>query len=359
MIRTRLSARLGMRYPIFSAGMGTVATPDLVVAVSDAGGLGVLGGVGYRPGELRDAIREIRRRTDRPFGVDLLLPRQLLTRDAAFLGAVETARESIPEDRRDEIGELATLLEPDTVRDQLAVVLDEAPPVFVSALGSPGDMVGELRERGVFVMSIVGSAAAACRCVRDGVQAIVAQGTEAGGHTGTVATTVLVPQVADAVDVPVVAAGGIADGRGLAAALCLGAEGVWVGTRFVASIEAVGHEAYKRVVVAAQPADAVISRAYSGKTLRTYRNSWVREWEQREPDAFPFQITHSAERLTTAFRLGDVEQGLAPIGQVVGLVADVQPAAQIVREMAEQAERVLAAAGGVAQPEIPVSGRDR
>lgn len=150
MLRTRLTVQLDIAHPILSAGMGTVATPDLVVAVSEAGGLGVLGGVGYRPAQLRDAIREIRRRTDRPFGMDLLIPRQLLTRDPEFLDAVATARASIPDDERDQLGELATLIEPGTVQE-LAVVLDEAPPVFASALGSPGDAIREMRERGMFV----------------------------------------------------------------------------------------------------------------------------------------------------------------------------------------------------------------
>lgn len=350
-MRTVLCDMLGIRHPLCSAGMGTVATTDLVVAVSEAGGLGVLGGISFEPDELRAAIREIRNRTDRPFGVDLIVPRQLTDDQPEVRREIDLARESIPAEKYEAVGELRAMMEPGTVESQIEVVLEERPPVFASALGNPGWLCPDLHERGVTVMSLVGTTRAARACAEGGVDVIVAQGTEAGGHTGAVATLTLVPQVVDAVDVPVVAAGGIADGRALAAALCLGAAGVWMGTRFVASEEAVGHRNYKQAVVDAEAEDATISRAYSGKTMRTLRNAWVREWEAKSPAPFPFQIAASNERLTSGILGGDVESGSAPMGQAAGSIDDVRPAAEIVRETIARADAVLRDLSAVAADE--------
>ena len=324
-----------------------MARTDLVVAVSEAGGLGVLGGVSHSPDELRDAIREIRSRTDKPFGIDLIMPEQLLEKDPEYLGGLNEARASISREKYDLLGELRTLIEPDTVWKQLEVIVEEAPPVFVSALGNPGVMVPALHARGVTVMSVVGTVKAARACVDNGVDVVIAQGTEAGGHTGSIATMALVPQVVDAVEVPVIGAGGIADGRGLAAALCLGAQAVWMGTRFVATVEAFGHERYKNMILESEAPEAVISRAYSGKTIRTFRNEWVREYETKEAAKFPFQIVNSNERLTAAMVRGDLNQGLAPVGQVCGLIRELRSAADIVREVVSEAASVLRGVSGL------------
>ncbi len=352
-IRTALCDQLRITHPVFSAGMGTVAKTDLVVAVSEAGGLGVLGGVAYDADGLRAAIREIRARTDKPFGVDLIVPQQLLDNDLAFRQMIEEARAQIPAETYEQVGELRTLIEPGIVAAQIEVLMEEAPPVFVSALGNPSTLCAAMHERGMTVMSVVGTAEQARACVDGGVDAIIAQGTEAGGHTGKIALSVLLPQTVDAVSVPVIAAGGIADGRGLAAALALGASAVWVGTRFAASLEAIGHPHYKDAIVSARPQDSVVSRAYSGKTIRTLRNAWVEEWEHEDAAKFPFPVANSNQRLTAAMLRGDMAQGLAPMGQVVGLIHDIKPAAEILREMVDGAVAVLQRLSGLVTEEVP------
>ena len=282
-LRTPVCDLLGIEHPVISAGMGFVARAELAAAVSNAGGLGVVGGAGFTPERLRLEIQKTRDLTDRPFGVDLLLPIQttgevLLPRPPSERPEVDAA-----ELEADVGGEFA-FVEGRAVRPEelMQIVLEESPPVFASGLGNPGPWVSHLHDRGTVVMSLVGTARAARKVApghTGGADIVVAQGTEGGGHTGRVATSALVPAVIEAVSpTPVVAAGGITTGAGLAAALAMGAQAVWMGTRFVATHEAHAHMNYKDKIVEADEDSTVVTRAYSGKPLRTIRNRWTEEW---------------------------------------------------------------------------------
>ncbi|MCU0269663.1 MAG: nitronate monooxygenase [Acidimicrobiales bacterium] len=314
-MRTRLTDLLGIEHPVMLAGMGGVAFADLVAAVSNAGGIGCLG-AGTMWGDALDReVARIRARTDRPFGVDLLTP----------LG------EDLP-------GEVER-------------IIDGGARMFVAGLGVPTEVIELCHERDVVVVNMCGKVAHAVRAVEAGCDVVVAQGTEAGGHTGTVATLPLVPQIVDAVGdrVPVVAAGGISDGRGLAAALTLGADGVWVGTRFIATPEARAVPGYKDALLATAEDGTTVSRAYSGKTMRVVRNRYTDWWEAHPEDlsAFPAQMARSIS--DGALHLGgdehadvDPSRECYPAGQGVGAIHDVVPAAEVVHRFVADAERVLA-----------------
>ncbi|MBM3957923.1 MAG: nitronate monooxygenase, partial [Gemmatimonadetes bacterium] len=260
-LRTSLCDMLGIEYPVMSAGMGpnllgeqTGAPVDLVVAVSEAGGLGVLGGSGYDIEELREAIREIKARTDKPFGVDLLLPKNIAGLDQMAMATempLDDILKALPQPYQDWIAkmkkemnlpdvEIIVKTDTTTMRPQeaVAVCIEEKIPLFCAGLGNPGWMVEDAHANGVKVLAITGNVKNARRMVESGIDLLVAQGHEAGGHTGRIGTMALVPPCIDAAyPVPVLAAGGIADGRGLAAALAMGCVGVWIGTRFLATDE--------------------------------------------------------------------------------------------------------------------------
>lgn len=341
---TRVTLALGMTHPVFSAGMARVSQAALVAAVSEAGGMGCLGGVSYMPAALGEEIRAIRARTSRPFAVNLLtsgLGDALTEEDRA--GMAE-AWQGLDAAEREKLRGIEPLLTPGAAEAQLAVVLEEAPAVAVLTFGTPPEIVGALHGRGIKVMALCGSVGRAVEAEAAGADFVVAQGTEGGGHTGHVGTLALVPAVVDAVRVPVIAAGGIVDGRGLAAALCLGAEAAWCGTRFIASVEAYGHEAYKHRVVEAAARDTTLTRAYSGKPMRAFRNRWT---EQRtgEAAAFPRQYAVAGARVETGYQDGDLEEGMMPVGQGVGLVHEILPAGEIVRAMAKEAAGILRRGG--------------
>jgi enoyl-[acyl-carrier protein] reductase II len=320
-LRTVLCERLGLDYPICQAGMGWIARDALAAAVSAAGGLGVIGAEGYTPDELRAAIRRVRAAVgERPFGVDILF------------GAVKSARSAGVD-----------AYEGNVVR-QIEVALDERVPVLVSGLGSPQAILDEAHARGITVMSVIGNVRHARRLAAAGVDFLIAQGHEAGGHTGRIGTFTLVPQVVDAVDVPVLAAGGIGDGRGLVAALALGACGVWLGTRFVASVEAYAHLAYKERIVATDEEGTVVTRAHSGKPCRLIRNRFTDAWDAQPQDIqpFPAQFVEVGREAARRARLeGAVEEGGLPAGQVSGMIRAVEPAGEIVRRIVEEARTVL------------------
>jgi enoyl-[acyl-carrier protein] reductase II len=261
-VRTRLTDLLDIRHPVMLAGMGGVSYHHLVAAVSEAGGIGTLGASTMREGELADEMAGVRRLTSAPFGVDLLtaLP-SVLERD------VET-------------------------------VISGGARIFVAGLGVPRDVIDHLHRHQVLVGSMCGKVRHAIAAVESGCDFVVAQGTEGGGHTGTVATMALVPQVVDAVGdrVVVVAAGGIYDGRGLAAALAMGADGVWVGTRFIATPEARAVNGYKDALVAAHEDGTVITRAYTGKTCRVLRNVYSRSPRKSSPPCRPASTTSASPR---------------------------------------------------------------
>jgi NAD(P)H-dependent flavin oxidoreductase YrpB (nitropropane dioxygenase family) len=345
MLRTPLTDGLGIDHPVLSAGMARVSQADLVVAVSEAGGMGCLGGVSYLPDALRAEIRAIRVRTDKPFAVDLVVPDVLLASEQEEWKPVRELWERLSPEERTKLKGVEAMLTSGAVQGQIEVILEERPPVLALTFNVPKYIVDACHERGMQVLALSGSVGRSVAAQEAGVDYIVAQGTEGGGHTGYVGTLALIPAVVDAVSTPVIAAGGIVDGRGLAAALCLGAAGVWCGTRFIASDEAYGHTAYKQRVVASAAKDTVLSKAYTGKNLRTIRNDWTSAWAERQDElsAFPGQYAAAGTRVETGYQDGDLSEGMMPAGQGVGAVRTIMPAGDIVREMVTDAERLLTA----------------
>ncbi len=315
MLRTRLTDLLDLDHPIVLGGMGSATNADLVAAVSGAGGLGILGCSSRTPEEIRQAVDEIRRRTTRPFGLNLLL----------FL-----------------IGQRIT-------PDALDAVFASGARVLSTAWGDPTPYVARAHAAGMLVMHMVPTAEAAKAAVHAGVDVIVAQGTEGGGHVGHVSTMALVPAVLDVAGaLPVVAAGGIADGRGLAAALAMGADGVLMGTRFLATPEAPVPPGYKQAVLDATGADTVFTHIpdlapvveWPGALARAIRNGFIERWLGREEE-----LRHRGDavgREVAAARAADDRENMAILaGQSAGLIAELRPAATLVREISEQAESLL------------------
>src|SRR2546426_6743371 len=309
---TPLCDLLGITYPICQAGRGHVARSALAAAVSEAGGLGVIAAAQFTPAELRREIQRVRDLTDKPFGVDILF--------ATVRAAGEEA-------------ELFT----DAVRGWTEVTLEERVPVLIAGLGNPGPVTGDAHRQGMKVMALCGNVKQARDHVQNGVDVVIAQGHEAGGHTGRIGGLVLIPAVIDAVSpVPVVASGGIADGRGVVAALSLGAVGVWLGTRFIATPEAYGHVNYKNKVVAIDEEGTVVTRGASGKPCRLIRNNFTREWERREAEILPFPIQAARVGRPPAIlapQHGDIDNGNAPCGPSAGLIRDIPPARAVVRSL--------------------------
>jgi enoyl-[acyl-carrier protein] reductase II len=296
------------------AGMGGVSYHRLVAAVSEAGGIGTLGASTMRAEELPAEMAAVREQTSKPFGVDLL---------TALPGQVERGIQS---------------------------VIDGGASIFVAGLGVPREVIDLLHANNILVGSMCGKVRHALSAVAGGVDFVVAQGTEAGGHTGTVATMTLVPQVVDAVggQVPVVAAGGLYDGRGLAASLALGADGVWIGTRFIATPEARAVKGYKEALLATAEDGTVVSRSYTGKTCRVVRNEWTNHYDSHpeELQSFPAQAVFSAKAGVNhlGFPDGaevDASREFMPCGQGVGAIDSLIPAAEIVRTMVAEAEETI------------------
>ena len=343
MIKTALTELFTIQHPICSAGMARVAQADLVTAVSNAGGLGCLGGVSFMPDPLRDEIAKIKAGTDRPWAMNLLLPDSLTTENAEQWGPVRELWGSLSAEDKVKLAGVEVMLTPGAVADQVEIVLDARPDAIVLTFGTPEWFMKECKERGIKTISLAGSVGAAIQASNAGVDVIVAQGTEAGGHTGYATTMTLVPAVIDVIDKPVLAAGGIADGRGLAAALSLGAAGVWVGTRFIASPEAYGHDNFKNRVLAGTFKDTTITYSYSGKRMRAFSNTWTEDWEAsgQKSVGFPGQYAVAGTRVETGYQEGDMDYGMMPVGQTTQLVHDITPAGEIVTSMAEQAEQIL------------------
>ena len=367
-LRTSLCDFLGIEYPIVLAGMGGrgLATPPrLVAAVSNAGGLGVMGGSGLDPEEIRRRIREIRSLTDRPFGVDLLLP--------ASLAEAETTRSAVR--RRlerehprhvdfvrglmreftlpDVTAEDEAVLSSKLIREQVQVVLDERVPVFAAGLGDPSWVVPLARKQGMKTIGLAGTVRNALRQAKVGIDIVVAQGHEAGGHTGKIANFPLIPQVVDAVrPTPVVAAGGIADGRGVAAALALGAVGAWVGTAFLVADECEIPDKNKERILQAASEDFVVSRSYTGKTARSCRNPVVEAWAESglDPLPMPLQGVLMGDLIEAARRAGRDDLLMNPSGQIGGMLTERKPAARIMAELVEGAVEVVRGLGPTASP---------
>ncbi len=247
------------------------------------------------------------------------------------------------------------LLHPE-IDELFKVVLEEDVPVVTTGAGNPGAYIPSLKEKGIKVLPVVPSVALAKRMERIGADAVIAEGTESGGHVGELTTIVLVPQVADAVAIPVVAAGGIADGRGYAAALALGAKGVQIGTRFVCAEECTAHENYKRAIIRAKDRDTVVCGRSTGHPVRAIRNKLTREFERLEKEgASPEELDKlGTGKLRAAVRDGDIEWGSVMAGQCAGLVTKIQPAAEIIAELTADAERIMANIEGVIESGVAI-----
>jgi enoyl-[acyl-carrier protein] reductase II len=312
-----ITRRLGIKFPVFQAGMGFVAHAELAAAVSNAGGLGCIGSGSMSARELKEQIHRCRDLTDRPFGVDILFAE--VKADPKNATVVRYAS---------------------NVQKLIDITFEANIPVIVSGLGNPAGIVPQAHKAGVVVMSLCGNVRQARRLEASGVDVIIAQGHEAGGHTGRIGTMTLVPQIVDAVRVPVLAAGGLADGRGLLAAIALGAEGVWMGSRFVASIEAYAHANYKNKIVEIDEEGTTITRCHSGKPCRLIRNKFTDSWVGREAEIKPFPIQSVEYGFPLAEKAryeGKIEEGGMACGQSAGLIRSIKSAGQIVRDVMEEA----------------------
>jgi NAD(P)H-dependent flavin oxidoreductase YrpB (nitropropane dioxygenase family) len=362
---------LGIEYPVVLAGMGPVAggimgpvaTSELVAAVSNAGGLGVLGGAGFGADRLREEIDKVRSMTDKPFGVDLLLPSNFMG-GAASGEMPRDPRDLIPKETLAGVRKMAEDLGVEWLEaprpaatavpprrssggmsdDQMEVVIEEKVPVFAAGLGNPAQWVDRLHANGTKILSLVGNVKNAKRVAAAGVDVVVAQGTEAGGHTGRIATLALVPQCVDAVaPTPVVAAGGIADGRGLAASLAMGAIGVWCGTAFLVSKEANQPDLQKQRILAATDEDTKITRLYSGKTMRNITNPLIEAWEASGLQALPMGLQGMLiqDLVYSVRKAGREELLMNAAGQAAGMLNQIRPAADILHDMVAQAADIL------------------
>jgi NAD(P)H-dependent flavin oxidoreductase YrpB (nitropropane dioxygenase family) len=353
-VKNPLCELLGIELPILQAGMGrthgTPTPPALVAAVSNAGGMGCLGGVGLEPQQLRDAIHEIRSLTSKPFAVDLLLPASLAESPPTREEIRRALRENYPQHWRfvqslygkfnlpPQPMDKAGLLSNDFIRAQVEVVLDERVPVFVPGLGDASWVMDDRRSRDMKVIGLAGSVRNAERQKKAGVAAVIAQGYEAGGHTGTVANFALIPQVVDALaPLPVLGAGAISDRRGVAAAFALGAQGVWVGTAFLFAEEADLPETRRRQLEGARSEDLVVSRSYTGKTARTFKNEVMEAWSQSglAPLPTPYQWVLMDDFVAAAEAADRQELVNNPAGQGAGMLTRRRPAREIVAELAQ------------------------
>jgi enoyl-[acyl-carrier protein] reductase II len=308
MLRTPICDLFGIDYPIILAGMGGVSMAPLVAAVSNAGGLGVMGAAALSPDDLRAEIRKTKALTQRPFAVDLLAPL------------------------------------PQMIVPYLPVLYEEEVKIFVAGLAIPEKHVPEMKAHGLKIMVMTGKVKHAVRAEAAGADVVAAQGTEAGGHTGEIGTLALVPQVVDAVKIPVVAAGGIVDGRGVVAGLALGAQGAIIGTRFIATHEATAAREYREALVRAEQDQTIRTRCYSGKPLRSLRNPYILEHEAdpSKMKRFPEQLMISAQRDVMAYwDRADPERTCMPAGQGVGAFRDIKPAADVFDDIVRSAEAVL------------------
>ena len=368
-LRTWLCDFLGIEYPIMLAGMGTLTgkictPPELVAAVSEAGGIGVLGTTSMTPDVLTENIREIRRLTSRPFGVDMLLPERV-AKDAMSVRSQARAqiRERYPkhwafmQSMRKElnlpdavVGDEKAINVASTQMALAEVCFREKIDLFAAALGAPDWLAPRARAQGMKVLALAGNVRHAVRHRKAGVDFVVATGTEAGGHTGKVATMPLVPQVVDAVSpLPVVAGGGIGDGRQMAAALALGAVGVWVGTAFLVSEESQIGDRAKDLLIAAESGDVDTHTLYTGKSMRGLKNRVTDAWLASGLEAMPlpFQKVMMDDFQLSAHLAGQIEFEANPGGQITGMLKQRKPAAAIVRDMVELANETIGRLDGL------------
>ncbi len=305
-MKTKITELLGIEYPIIQGGMAWVAEYHLAAAVSEAGGLGIIGAGGAPASFVREQIRKVKEITDKPFGVNLMLMN--------------------PE--ADEIAK---------------VIVEENVRVVTTGAGNPGKYMAMWKEAGIKVIPVIASVGLAKMMERAGADAVVAEGTESGGHIGSATTMTLVPQVVDAIGIPVIAAGGIADGRGFAAAVMLGAEAVQMGTRFVVAKESIVHTNYKQKIIAAKDIDSEVTGRSTGHPVRCIRNKMTREYLKMEKEGATLEELEKMTlgSLRKAVVEGDVVDGTLMAGQIAGLVDKEQSCAEIIREIMEQASALL------------------
>ena len=305
-MKTRITELLGIEYPIIQGGMAWVAESHLAAAVSAAGGLGLIGGANAPAEVIRNYIREVKAVTDKPFGVNVMLMSPY---------ADEVAK----------------------------VIVEEGVKVVTTGAGNPEKYMEMWKAAGIKVIPVVASVALARRMERYGADAIIAEGTESGGHIGEATTMTLVPQVADAVSIPVIAAGGIGDGRGIAAAFMLGAEAVQMGTRFLVAKECVVHQNYKDRVLKAKDIDSTVTGRTHGHPVRCLRNQMTREYIKLENEGKSFEELEylTLGTLRKAVQEGDINGGTVMAGQIAGMVSKEQTCQEMIEEMMEQAEKLL------------------
>ena len=311
-MQTDITKLLGIEYPIIQGGMAWVAEHHLAAAVSEAGGLGLIGGANAPAEVVRNEIREARKLTSKPFGVNVML------------------------------------MSPHA-EDIAKVVVEEGIKVVTTGAGSPEKYMKMWKEAGIVVIPVVASVALARRMERTGADAVVAEGTESGGHISEATTMTLVPQVVDAVNIPVIAAGGIADGRGLAASLMLGAKAVQMGTRFVVADESIVSEAYKDRIIAAKDIDSAVTGRSHGHPVRSLRNAMTREYSKLEAEGKSFEELEylTLGTLRKAVMEGDIVHGTVMAGQIAGLVSKKQSAKEIIDEIMSEATNLLKNAGSL------------
>ncbi len=301
-MNTRICKLLGIEYPIFQGGMAWVATAELAAAVSNGGGIGFIA-AGNAPADVvREQIHKAKSLTDKPFGVNVMMMSPF-------------------------------------VEEVMQVIVEEKSAAVATGAGNPGKYIPALKEAGIKVMPVVASVAMAKKMEKDGADAVIAEGTEAGGHT----TMVLVPQVADAVEIPVVAAGGIADSRGAVAAFALGADGIQVGTRFICSCECIAHENYKQAVVKAKDRDAVVTGRSTGAPVRALKNKLTREYDRLEKSGASFEEIEAlgVGGLRKAFTDGDIQMGSLMAGQSAAMVDKIESCADIIKSYFNGVEGVI------------------
>lgn len=307
----RITRLFGCGYPLIQGGMAWVANAELAAAVSNGGGLGLIAAANM-PAEILDAeLIKVRKLTDKPFGVNIMLMSS-------------------------------------TVEQVIELVIKHKVPIVTTGAGSPGRVIETLKPHGITVVPVIASVAQAKRVEKQGADAVVAEGMEAGGHIGEITTMALIPQIVDAVEIPVVAAGGMADGRGVAAAFALGAEGVQVGTRFICCKESTVHPAYKEAVINARDRSNVITGRFTGHPVRCLKNKLTAKFDELEKTGAPMEEYErlGAGRLRAAVVEGDVEWGSMMAGQVAGLVNDIRPAADIIKDLFSGAEQIVASLPG-------------
>ena len=304
--KSRICQLVKTRYPIFLGGMAHVSRAPLVIAVSEAGGLGIVGAGGMPLEALAAEIAQVREKTDQPFGVNLML------------------------------------MDP-RIEEQVKIVVQEKVPVVTTGAGNPAPYMDRLKEAGCKIFPVVPAVALARRMERSGADGVIAEGTESGGHVGEATTMTLVPQVVDAVSVPVIAAGGIADGRGLAAALALGAAGVQIGTRFLCSVEAPVHENYKRAILKANDRATLVTGRTLGAPVRAIENRMTKQFAAYEQEGRNWEEFEqlAVGGLQRAVYEGDVETGSLMAGQIAGLIGETLSIEQIIERMVAQAAPLL------------------